>query len=309
MLDGEPVKPSRVGNGNGNGNGGELLLPLKRSRGEERQEPFTLIILLESARPPLGLLGMPSLSLPAADLTVASLHWQLHLPANNHYGELRATIAPQTYAGDTSWHKPPHVTRAVRWDAGGGEAEGSDASTGAPSRIELPVTGIELVYNRHWVSAGESVRVEVPYVRFWLLRPFELLLAVLLAAGLAVAPLGRQAPRRARLMRVARLLACVGVGIALWHVGGPLHAGGAALAGLTALAYKRGARDGLSSLRILVANMPDRLRVWRRRQAFSGRRLMGAVALALGSAAVAWMLATRIVWLIKAIGEMAGLSA
>src|SRR5262249_53827718 len=276
----------------GNGNGGELLLPLKRSRGDERQEPFTLIVLLESARPPLGLLGLPSLSLPAADLTVASLHWQLHLPANNEYGELRAAIAPQKYAGNTSWHKPAHVTRAVRWDEGGGDADDSDASRNAPSRIELPRTGVELTYDRHWVSAGESVRVEVPYVRFWLLRPFELLLAVMLAAGLAMAPLKRDAPRRTRPLPRGRPLGSVELGIALWQVGGVLYAGGAAVAGLTALAYKRGAHERLASLRRVLGNLPDRLRVWRRRQAFSGRRLAAAVALALGSVVVAWMLAT-----------------
>jgi hypothetical protein len=111
------------------------------------------------------------------------------------------------------------------------------------------------------------------------------------------------------LLRAARLLGCAGLGIVLWQVGGALYAGGAAIAGLTALAYKRGAIERLASLRASVAGLPDRLRGWRRRQAFSGRRVAGAVALALGSTAVAWMLVTRVVWFIKAIVEMMGVAA
>lgn len=197
LLDGEPVKPSRDERG-------RLLLPLKRSRGEERQEPFSLVVVLESARAPLGMLGAPELTLPAADLTAAALRWELHLPASNHYGDLRAVVGPQTYAGAASWHKPPHRTRAVRWDeddaGGAGRQEDAARRSGAPAQIELPRAGVELVYQRYWVSAGEAVRVKVPYARGWLLLPLELLLGVLLAAA------GSRAGRRIGWGRVVRMV-------------------------------------------------------------------------------------------------------
>lgn len=195
LLDGEPVKPSRDDQG-------RLLLPLKRSRGQERQEPFALVVVLESARPPLGMLGAPELVLPAADLTAAALRWELHLPASNHYGDLRALVGPQTYAGAASWHKPPHRTRAVRWDDEGDAGGQEDAARrpGAPAQIELPRAGVELVHQRYWVSAGEAARVKVPYVRGWLLLPAELLLGILVAA------VGSRAGRRIGWGRAARVV-------------------------------------------------------------------------------------------------------
>ncbi|UQA54734.1 hypothetical protein [Polyangium aurulentum] len=303
LLDGEPVEGSR-------NERGELLLPLKRSRGEERQEPFSLEVVLESTTPALGILGRSALALPATDLTAATLHWQLYLPANNHYGDLRAAVGAQTYAGAASWHKPPHLTRAVRWDEDGSEAQNDANSTsGAGARSELPRTGVELVHRRYWVAAGEAVRVEVPFVRWWLLLPFELWLALLLAAGMGMAKLSDDAPLRAKAMRAGRVAACVGLGLALWGLGGAFYAGGAALAGLAFLAEKRGLRGRLSSVRAIAARMPSRVSAWWRRQAWSRRRVARGAGIAAGTAVIAWMLVQRIGWLVKAIAELAGGSA
>jgi hypothetical protein len=300
LVDGEPVKPSR-------NERGELLLPLKRSRGEERQEPFSLEIVLESTQPSLGALGRRSLALPATDLTAARLHWTLYLPANNHYGELRAAVRAQTSAGAASWYKPPHVTRAVRWDEEGAESD-TDAQPRA-ARAELPRTGIELVHQRYWVSAGEAVRVEIPFVRWWLLLPFELVLALLLAAGLGMAKLLPGAPLRDRALRAARIAACVGLGLALHRLGGALYAGGAVLAGLAFLAERRGHRARLASVGALLGRFPKRASAWRTRQQWSRRRVARAVGIAAGTAVVGWMLFQRVGWLVKAIAELATGSA
>jgi hypothetical protein len=191
LLDGEPVKPTRDERG-------RLLLPLKRSRGEERLEPFALEIVLESERPPLGLAGAPKLDLPAMDLPAASLRWTLHLPASNWYGDVSAAVLGQALAGTASWHKPAHVRRAVRWDEQGDEGSPAAAPGAAPIRIELPEAGTELAYERYWVPANEAVQIELPYVRAWILLPLKLLLAALLVLGTGLAL------RRARPARLAR---------------------------------------------------------------------------------------------------------
>jgi hypothetical protein len=303
LLDGEPVEGSR-------NERGELLLPLKRSRGEERQQPFSLDVVLESTTPALGILGRSALALPATDLTAATLHWQVYLPANNHYGDLRAAVGAQRYAGAASWHKPPHLTRAVRWDEEGEQTQNdANPSSGAPGRSELPRTGVELVHQRYWVSAGEAVRVEVPFVRWWLLLPFELLIALLLAAGMDTARLPDGAPLPAKALRAGRIAACVGLGLALWALGGAFYAGGAALAGLAFLAAKRGLHGRISSVGAIASRMPSRVWAWWRRQAWSRRRAARGVGIAAGTAVIAWLLVQRMGWLVKAIAELAGGSA
>src|SRR5439155_8850739 len=72
LLDGQPFKPSKD-------EAGRLMLPLRRSSGGDRPEPFTLQVVLESEARPLGLAGAPDLVLPAVDLPASSLAWTLYL--------------------------------------------------------------------------------------------------------------------------------------------------------------------------------------------------------------------------------------
>ena len=79
LLDGEPVKPSRDDKG-------RLMLPLKRSEGEERLAPFTVQVVLSAGAKPLGLFGRPAVELPAVELPASSVSWSLFLPAKNRRG-------------------------------------------------------------------------------------------------------------------------------------------------------------------------------------------------------------------------------
>jgi hypothetical protein len=181
LLDGQPVKPSK-------GERGDLMLPLRRSSGDERLEPFTVQVVLENDQRPMGWLGRRSLLLPAVDLPVSSLHWSVYLPAPNRYSALAGELAPQVLAGEGSWHQPSR--RSARGTPGlaphaRGEEDSSSANTGAmPVRIDLPESGVRLEHTRYWIEANEPVRVSYRFLRAWLFAPLSLL-ALLMTAGLA----------------------------------------------------------------------------------------------------------------------------
>ncbi|MCC6554660.1 MAG: hypothetical protein IT372_16905 [Polyangiaceae bacterium] len=294
LLDGVPVTPSQDERG-------RLLLPLKRSRGGERLEPFTVEVVLESERAPLALAGLAAMDLPAPDLPAAALRWRLDLPAMNEYGALRAAVAEQTFAGAASWHKPAHLERAVRWDD-----DDQRAAAPARARLELPRTGVERVHDRYWIPAGQSIRVELPYARASLLLPLRLALAGLLALVLAVA-LRPAATPRARAARMASALVGASIAFALVRLGGPLLAGGAAVASLALRLEGRLTRDRLTrSLRALA--LPARFRAWRKRQVWTRPRVTRAMALSAGTLAVGWMLADRMFKLAHALASLTGLS-
>ncbi|MDC3957589.1 hypothetical protein KEG38_27270 [Polyangium jinanense] len=175
-LDGEPARPSR-------GEDGKLLLPLQRSRGADHEEPITLDIVLESSLPALGLFGAPELALPALDLGAAAWRWRLYLPAHNEYLDLRTDVPAEVYAGAASWHKPPHLKRAVRWNESE-EGEERAAPAVAPTWTELIATNTEKSHVRYWVGPGTVVRARVPFVRAYLLLPLKFAFVLGLFAGL-----------------------------------------------------------------------------------------------------------------------------
>lgn len=194
LLDGQPVKPSK-------NERGQLMLPLRRSRGDERLEPFTLQVVLESRDDALGIAGGRGLSLPAVDLPVSSLAWSVYLPARNTYSALSGELGAQTLAGVGSWHQA-----AYRPPAPGGAAapaavvrdEAESAESGAmPVRINLPESGIRLEHTRYWIDADQPVRVSYRYLRSWLLAPLGLFFALLFAfaAGSALQARLRGGPR------------------------------------------------------------------------------------------------------------------
>jgi hypothetical protein len=183
-LDGQPVKPSQD-------ESGQIVLPLKRSTGQERLRPFTLQVSLKSKISSLGWFGNPKLSLPAVDLPVSSLVWSVYLPANNRYSTLKGDIEPQGHVGLGTWHQAPVVlypesaalnsTGSISPVAG----EAASANTGAmPVRMAIERSGIRLDYSRYWIESNHPIQVEFTYVRSWLFIPAWILLALLLAFGL-----------------------------------------------------------------------------------------------------------------------------
>lgn len=146
-LDGQPVRPSRDSEG-------ALLLPLKRSAGDERPRPFTLTLLLESEGGRVGLFGLRTMQLPAFALPVSTLRWEVEAPAANVYSRLFGEVAPQ------------------------GEEEAL-ASVFRAASLPLNTT-------RYWLGADQPLTVRFAHLRGWLRAPLSLLGAlglVLLARG------------------------------------------------------------------------------------------------------------------------------
>ncbi|MFZ5478167.1 MAG: hypothetical protein ACOZNI_15480, partial [Myxococcota bacterium] len=134
QLDGQPIVPSRAADG-------AVLLPLKRSAGAERPVPFTLRLTLEGDAGALGLFGTGSLELPAIELPVSSLRWDVVVPAAYAYTRLYGDVAPQgtAHVGD-----PPSPDKKV------------------------------LRHARYWVGADRPVRVRFAWLRGWLRAPLSL---------------------------------------------------------------------------------------------------------------------------------------
>ncbi len=214
LLDGEPVKPSA-------GSDGALLLPLRRSSGDEA---FTLQLVLESEIPRLGLLAHQSLTLPSIDLPVSSLRWTVQLPARNDYTALESDVEPQHLSGAGSWHtQSVSTTSSGNADLGGallgglplgGAQVGGQALTAGdagalPVRITLPKQGKRLTWSRYWLSESAPVTVSVWSARSWLKGPLLLALAglVLLCA------VGAGFAERRRLLIAAALGLTAAVGV------------------------------------------------------------------------------------------------
>jgi hypothetical protein len=300
-LRGEPVRPSRD-------EAGRLLLPLDRSRGEGHDEPMVLEVVLESSVPPLGLFGTPELALPALDLGAASLTWRLVLPAQNHYGALEARVPAQTYAGAASWHKPPHLKRAVRWnDEEGGEHQAAASRT--PAWSDLTQSGTKKIHERYWIGAGESVRIRVPFVRAFLLLPLELAFGALLILAIGSRPRA-SGERRARIVRLAGLAIALLSGAMLFWIGNGWPVVLAFVAGALVLGYRRGApRFVLGAIGRARASLPARIVAWVRRQPWTRRRAARAVLLVAGFLLVSALFVNHLVHLSKILLALVGTDA
>lgn len=235
QLDGAPVTPSRAADG-------RLLLPLKRSAGDDRLEPFTLQLVLEGALPAFGPVGVESLLLPAFELPVSSLTWTVSVPANNVYSRLYGDVSPQSFAGAAAWHSPGGGVGALGYTASAGDDAGR-----LPVRIELPTAGTSLTHSRYWIAADQPVSVRFGHLRGWWMLPLGLFGAAGLVAGaVRVAGTWVYLPTSRR----AGLVAAGVAGLALVdRLGGHGLAVGALLVGAVAAGRRAGAfaplREGL----------------------------------------------------------------
>jgi len=239
LLDGQPFNPSQDEDG-------QLLLPLKRSSGQDRLQPFTLSVVLESSLPAFGLFGFPCLQLPTADLPVSSLAWTLYLPAQNIYSRPESDIEPQTQVGQATWYQPgalPDADRPARGPAGRRtfqpQAPAGSADAGAmPVRFQIPKDGVTLEYQRYWIDRGRPLEISFRYLRAWLRIPAWMGLAGVGALGLWLVSLALGARRR-------RGLALAGCAIAVAAFAGAEWLGGVravvlgVLAGLVAICVQR----------------------------------------------------------------------
>lgn len=177
-LDGEPISPSRDAEG-------AVILPLKRSAGADRPQPFTIVLSLEGDVGRLGLFGIPSLQLPALELPVSTLKWDVLVPAVNRYTRLYGDVAPQG-------------------DAYGNASHAADQ------------TGLR--HTRFWIGADQPVTVRFGYLRGWLRAPLMLLgVGALLTAIVAMRKRWEHMTSAARI----RAAGAVALGAAgLWYLGG-----------------------------------------------------------------------------------------
>jgi hypothetical protein len=188
-LDGEAVRPSQEG-------GNTIILPLKRSEGDDAMEPFTLQIVMESTILALGLFGSKNLELPSVELPVSSVEWTIFVPADNTYSELKGDADKEVAAGEAVWYAPPFSAAPVRTfvrrdDSGEGNAELTSEGTGVVAvRIELPKTGTRLDYLGYWVDANRLVSVHFDYVRSRLLIPIGIIAVLIAAFGAALLIVG-----------------------------------------------------------------------------------------------------------------------
>jgi len=239
-LDGVTIQPSRDERG-------RLVLPLKRSEGGERLEPFTVQVVLESRIDPLGLAGARSLALPAIALPVSSAHWSVFLPSNNAYSELEGDVEAEPLAAQASWHQPVGSAAPVRFgqrnreQGEGGDASALDTSgSGMMSiRIEIPHSGTRLELERYWLAEGAPLEVSFCFLRGWLRLPAGILAALILAAGLALAATARRGGRRRRVRMIVGLVAAAMAAWPLATIGGALGIAGAIAIAMVVVAITR----------------------------------------------------------------------
>jgi len=197
MLDGQPLNLSMSDKG--------ILLPLKRSAGFERLQPFTISVVIENRTERFGWFGTSSLTLPSPDLPVSSLRWTVYLPGTNTYSALKSDIGYQKYAGRVSWHQPSFSGDSVQGRGPGGfrnlpgqmTAAGHSSAAGAmPVRFTIPKRGKRLDYDRYWIEAGKPVSLKFSYLRSWLRIPGMLFLVMLAALGIFTALTGISSKKR-----------------------------------------------------------------------------------------------------------------
>jgi hypothetical protein len=157
FLDGEPVVPSRTADG-------RVAVPLRRSAPDQ---PFQVKVVVAQAGAAPGWLGRTTLALPAVDLPVTALRWEVALPEGWRWSGLRGAVHDQAQVG--SGH----------WLADQGRGEQPPMST-APAQVVSPDAAPSRSYHRYWVPAEERITV-----RAWFVAPA--LRAAGWLAGLVVA--------------------------------------------------------------------------------------------------------------------------
>lgn len=252
LLDGQPFNPSRDDQD-------RILVPLKRSSGDDRLRPFTVSVVLESQGEPMGWFGMPELQLPAFDLPISSLGWTVFVPPRNLYSRLAGELDEQTFVGRASWHQPPSgdtgepgLTRAgISPVVSRGRPTASADSGAVPVRFKIPQEGLRLEHQRYWIEADQPVTAKLTYVRSWLQYPAWMLAALALGLGLLLFS-SRFRPLPPALRPWLGLALMLVAGWAAVRIGGPEAAVIGVLLGLLAIALRRR----------WFRRVPERVREW-----------------------------------------------
>jgi hypothetical protein len=283
LLDGQPFNPSRDDQD-------RILVPLKRSSGDDRLRPFTVSVVLESQGEPMGWIGMPELELPAFDLPVSSLAWTVFVPPRNLYSRLAGELEEQSFVGRASWHQPPSgaaadpgLAQAGIGPVGRGRPTASADSGAVPVRFKIPQEGLRLEHQRYWIEAGQPVTVGLTYVRSWLQYPAWMLAALALGLGLLLFA-SRFQPLPPALRPWLGLALALVAGWAAARIGGPEAVVIGVLLGILAIALRRRwFRRAPERMREWGASLGERFRSRNRQpETWRGLTLLRRIAVTIG---------------------------
>jgi hypothetical protein len=182
MLDDQPLTISQ-------NRTGKILLPLKRSSGDEQLKPFTISLTYKNKISAITSLGLRTLRMPALDLPVSSILWDVYVPGFNTYSRLKSTIAPQRYQGQVSWKKLPpsdaYSGNSISNNqsfAGRSDIDNSVAGT-MPVQIKIPLSGKKLTFKRYWLEKNGVLGVSFSFIRSSLLLPILFFLFIIIATA------------------------------------------------------------------------------------------------------------------------------
>ena len=133
FLDGAPVVPSRTAEG-------RVAVPLRRSAPDQ---PFQVVVVLAHDAT-TGWFGRTTLELPALDLPVTALRWDVGLPEGRHWTALRSDVTAQTQVGTGRWM---------------GDQGSPVEVVPMPAQVAVQDEAVARTFDRYWVPAGAPVRV------------------------------------------------------------------------------------------------------------------------------------------------------
>lgn len=182
MLDDQPLTISQ-------NKTGKILLPLKRSSGDEQLKPFTISLTCKSKISGIASLGLRTLLMPSVDLPVSSILWDVYVPGFNTYSRLKSSLAPQEYQGQVSWKKLPttdtysgntHTNTQAFSDSP--DIDNSVAGT-MPVQIKIPLSGKKITYKRYWLEQNGVLKVSFTFIRSSLLLPILIFLFIIMVSA------------------------------------------------------------------------------------------------------------------------------
>jgi hypothetical protein len=183
MIDEQPLNISQ-------NKTGKILLPLKRSSGNEQLKPFTISLTYKNKIPKITSFGFRKLQMPSIDLPVSSLSWDVYLPGFNSYSRLKSDISIQKYAGQVTWKKLPQSNQYTDYNnyqnsetnISQNQYMQNSVAGAMPVQFKIPLSGKKLTYQRYWLEKNSPLTVTFNFIRSSLLIPFFLFLFVFTSA-------------------------------------------------------------------------------------------------------------------------------
>jgi len=189
LVEGNPAKPVRDA-------GGKLLVALPRSGSADREMRELEVEVVYLTRLGSASAGELPPLLPAVDLRVSKVSWELYLPPGM---EVTRRGPTEESADSMQWASAPRALWAMTGAAARGPSDALATGGVLPVRLNVPVHGEPERFWHHYLPAGVSPRFDVTYARRSLPPWVHGLGAMALLAAMALAALfGRAAWARMR---------------------------------------------------------------------------------------------------------------